>query len=329
MIFLYFIFTFVFLPSASAIEIEVQETEAQKTFTSEVAKEYAPAFLKGVESYNKNRKSLPLMTLNQKGVAEVDFKEATLRFSADNLLRGVVYLNGYEVKVKITTLEDIAKLLEEKPRATSVLDFILSPAYAKRDFELLVFKTIVGIKDNFKDFSCWLEKCKLEQFQHNFQKVMDEIKKKAKSCEQNVNGSEIKDFSYQLRDQLDYQSKQWYFEENLKKYFNNLGPSEVTCQKFVETAFKKELDELSKNNVLSRYLEGTSVDAYEGKTPAEKRYNAFISQKCQPYTDLRNCLINQRRGDAAEIFNKMRERGKELPPTKNYQVEPKNGARRQ
>src|SRR5690606_21746123 len=154
-------------------------------------------------------------------------------------------------------------------------------------------------------------------------------KKKARACEQNVNSEEIKDFAYELRDHLEYQSSKWSLEQNLKKYFNEFGAKEVTCQKFVETAFKSEIAELSKSNVFSRYLESTSVDRYDGNAPTERRYNAFISKQCQPYADLRNCLLANRRGESARIFNKMREQGKETPPTENYQIDKKSGAKRQ
>jgi len=330
MIFLYFLFTFIYIPTLSADEGIASETAAHEILIKEVAKNYSDAFLQGVERYNKNRKELPRMTLNQKGEARVDFaSEVYLRLSADSLLQGVVFLNDKKLEVKQITQESIERLLKERSQIQTLIDFIVPSAFARRDFEELVFKTVVGIKDNFEDFSCWLDKCKVEQFKHNFEKVMGEIKKKARACEKNANSEEVKDFAYKLRDQLEYQSSQWYFEQNLKKYFNGMGPQGVSCQKFVESAFKSELEELSKNNVFSRYLENTSVDAYEGRTPSEKRYNAFISQQCQPYVELRNCLVGQRRGDAVQIFNKMREQGKEVPIKKKYEPTPSSGARKQ
>lgn len=327
MMFLYFLFTFIFIPTLSADE---GMGAAHEIFTKEVAKSYGDAFLQGVERYNKSRKELPKMTVDQRGEAKVEFENGVkIRLSADSLLRGEIFLNDKKLTVKLVTKESIELLLKERSQIQTLIDFILPSAFARRDFEELVFKTVVGIKDNFEDFSCWLDKCKVDQFKHNFEKVVGEIKKKTRACEKNANSEEIKDFAYKLRDQLEYQSSQWYFEQNLKKYFNGLGSDGVSCQKFVESAFKSELAELSKNNVFSRYLENTSVDAYEGRTPSEKRYNAFISQQCQPYVELRNCLVSQRRGDAVQIFNKMREQGKEVPVKNKYEVAPKGGARKQ
>src|SRR5690554_3020682 len=108
------------------------EEQAQKVFVTEMAKEFAPAFSKGIESYNKNRKNLPPITVNQKGEAQIDFTEIKLRFSVDTFLQGYILLNEERLNLKNVTLHDIEVLLSKKNKTSFLMNLIISSAYAKR-----------------------------------------------------------------------------------------------------------------------------------------------------------------------------------------------------
>jgi hypothetical protein len=294
---------------------------------AKISQRYEELFIKSVEKYNSKREDLPLLRVNRKGVAETTIGPHSLSFNSATLYEGYVLVNEKKLNLRNVDIKDVQNILTTKKTTSTILDFFISRAYAQgNEFELLLFKTVISVKRNFKDFSCWLDKCEMEQTRHNFELVMKEIKDKAEACKANPESDEIDEFAYRLTDYMEYQSGKFDLQMNLEKSFNNYPESELTCQKFVEHAYADEVMKRTSGNERRGYGGVSSVEAMENGETNDQQFKAYIQSICQPYTELRNCLVQNRFSAQTRIYNQMRSEGKEAAPGPTYRVAPRGSS---
>lgn len=294
---------------------------------AKISHRYEELFLKSVEKYNDERGDLPLLRVNKNGVAETTVGPNSLSFSSATLYEGYLLVNEKKLSLRNVDMNAVQSILSSKKTTSVFFDFFISQAYAEENaFEVLLFKTVISIKKNFKDFSCWLDKCEMEQTRHNFELVMKDIKDKAEKCKANPENAEVEEFAYRLTDYMEYESGKFDLQRNLEKSFNKYPESELTCQKFVEHAYADEVKKRTSASERRGYGGVSSVAAMENGETNDQQFKSYIQSICQPYTELRNCLVQNRFSSQARIYNRMRTDGKEGSPGPTYKVAPRRSS---
>jgi hypothetical protein len=294
---------------------------------AKISHRYEELFMKSVKEYNAERGDLPLLRLNKNGVAETTVGPHALSFSSATLYEGYVLVNEKKLTLRNVDINAVQNILSSKKVTSAIFAFFISHAYAEGNaFEHLLFKTVISVKKNFKDFSCWLDKCEMEQTRHNFELVMKDIEDKAEKCKANPESDEIDEFAYRLTDYMEYQSGKFDLQMNLEKSFNKYPESGLTCQKFVEHAYADEVAKRTSGNERRGYGGVSSVEAMENGETNDQQFKAYIQSICQPYTELRNCLVQNRFSSQARIYNRMRTDGKEGAPGPTYKVAPRRSS---
>lgn len=266
---------------------------------------------KNMGDYLKNKKidSLPKIELKDQ-VAYVNLGRTKIQFNTNTLFNKFILINGvkfYLNKTSIKDYETAMKALLNHRAKTTLIDFIISPVYADDEyFEELTLATVILLGENFKEHS-WCVFCDDEMNEatkSNFSKVMDEIAQKARECETGEDEQEY--FSFKMEDLLNYASSRTDLAEKVKTYFPSYASSDFNCESMLSSIYKDEIKALQKKT-------GFYVDSLRIKEVNEynaKVYEDYVKKQCQPYTDLRNCMIDKNY-DAKMIYNEERKkRGK-------------------
>ncbi|MDD0854043.1 hypothetical protein HBN50_13100 [Halobacteriovorax sp. GB3] len=266
---------------------------------------------KKMSDYLKNKKidSLPKIELKEQ-TAYVNLGRTKIQFNTDTLFNKFILINGVKFYLNKTSIKDYEmamKALLNYRAKTTLIDFFISPVYADdENFEDLTLATVILLGENFKEHS-WCVFCDDEMNEatkSNFSKVMDEIAQKARECETGEDEQEY--FSFKMEDLLNYASSRTDLAEKVKTYFPSYASSDFNCESMLSSIYKEEIKAMKrKTGFYVDSLRIKEVNEYN-----EKIYRAYVKKQCQPYTDLRNCMIDKNY-DAKMIYNMERKkRGK-------------------
>lgn len=285
--------------------------------------------------YVKNKKfaklELPKIKL-EKEKAIIKVNKHTIWFTSQTLFEDHIYLNNKKIRISKVNLTEVKKAISDSSKVTVInilLDFLVDTAIAndeQDEFEVLIFSTIIAVGYDFDSSWCFLETCKQEKGRSNFEVVMREIKRQAVECE--TYGipptliDDMSEFQYSYNLQQDLSVK-------LEDVFSEYSANELTCQRFVENFHQEEIKERTSRNERRGYLGGTFSDAAQSNAELNKNdFDAYVSQVCQPYVDLRNCMVRGHR-EAATLHDKERgpaKAGAWRQYTETYQPVDRTGA---
>lgn len=328
---------------------------ADNILVKEFGRQYRLLFKKNIEKYNKRRGNIPQIIseysgenkkylkdiiakgnitifpkINYKnGAAKLKIGDKNLMFTVGSLFNGYYLLNGKKIYMKKGSIKkQLEQLNKEKSRFTSldlpILDLIISTAYATEKFEHLLLGTIIILNDSFSENE-WCLSCEdeyLDATKDNFKIVMNEVASRARACQE---GEEDEYFAFRIGELDEYKSASYDLQEKLRTYFKTLPmDSEMNCESVVNKIYQ---DEIKATQVKAPFY-SDSITVRKNKEGNKKRYEKFIRLQCQPYAELKNCLVSKSY-EAREVFNRTRKRegkkkirnDKTLP--KNYEVKSK------
>jgi len=306
------------------------DRKMQKLFATQIENQYTREFKYNIQSFNsknhtvgsiaKLSKNLPeyeayaglkLPKINvENNVATIKISNNSIIFTPDSLFEGFVLLNNHKVNIRNVEYKEIEKALNDKKKTSylnSIINLVIEQALAEQDkFEVLIFSTIIAINYDFNTSWCFFESCDQEKGRRNLDTVMREMSKQAQDCElYGIEPSildEMADFSTNksMHDDL---------SDKLEGAFSDYSVNELTCQRFVENYHQKEIKERTSRVERRGYGGVLSDQAEENKVLNEKDFNAYVTRICQPYVDLRNCLVKEHR-QAQAIHDETRGSGK-------------------
>jgi hypothetical protein len=312
---------------------------ANKAMTQEMVKRYSHNFKKNIEDYNNRRSNIGSIVdgfsneetkkkflayttkhgikvfpkiIYKDGAAKIKLGTNQIKFSVGTLFDGYMLINGKRVPLAAADFDSQVKalkgLLTEK-KTYSLLSLIIDTAHAKQGFdkryEHTLIATAIIVNETFEENS-WCYFCEdeyLEASQKNFNKVMTDIARRAKSCKEKSDESEKEIFAFQMEELANYESAGYDLREKLNTYFKSYTDSDLTCESMVKKLFSEDIEKLKKKK-------GFYVDSVRLREVADhnaKVYKDYVVKKCQPYIELRNCLID-RSYTGRTIYNDERKR---------------------
>lgn len=319
------------LPSYAFEEKDEEAVNSvNKIFAQDFMYQYSKSFFNSIEEYNKNRTDIKKLVSNMKSddqkvfleylkknkitsLPPIDFKNevATLRiggnkisFTVGTIFEKNVYVNGQKILLpagKFKDNLDYLKLqLSNKNRKVTFLDLIINSAIAAEDkFENATFAALLIINNKFKENS-WCAFCDdeyMEATKKNFEIVIEDIKRRARSCESGDDHQEV--LASKIDDFVSYDSAAYDLKEKMNTYFKSYTDKTMTCEKIVKTIYKEQID--SQMEAPGFY---TGSVGKEREQRNQQKYESFIVSKCQAYTDLRNCVVNNTY-DGKEVYNRL------------------------
>lgn len=328
-----FFICLVFTNSAYALSEDKPSADlyAQKFLKNSILIKYQAAFKRNIESYNKKRGNIPALIDQQKGanratliktiksgnikvfpniiykngVAKIKIGNHLLKFTVGTLFSGYYFLNGKKFYMLNQNVEQQirgVKKVSSIKRLPSFLDLIITRVHATDKFEHLLLGTLIIMNHQFKD-SAWCLFCEdedLDASRDNFKLVMADVKKRARNCKE---GLESEGDYFRLSELDEYATAATDLKHKLSTYFKSLS-SQITlsCETLVEQFYKDELVATQKKMPFYR----SSIIIQDHKLKNERDYKTYIVKKCQPYTELRNCLVDSSYY-GREVFNESRE----------------------
>lgn len=298
--------------------------KANKALVQEMVKKYSHNFKKSIETYNNERSNMGAIALRidsetdrkkflsyitqnnikvlpkiiqRNGSAKLKVGSHLIKFSVGTLFDGYFYLNNKKVPLSKAGFDSQVKSMKKllsPSKKFSFLDLIIKSVHAAgydKRFEATLIGTTIILNSTFEENS-WCVMCEdeyLEATKKNFNKVMQDIARRAKSCKDDSDESERETFAYHLEELSLYASAGYDLQEKLNTYFKSYEDSDLTCDSMVEKLFSEDIAKLKRKK-------GFYVDSIRIKEVND--YNAkvhkdFIVKKCQPYTELRNCLVDK------------------------------------
>lgn len=339
------------LSEEQSIETEVSSM-ANKALAHGFAEKYHEDYLSSIVHFNKRSQKLskvlvdlgrkkmaqrvqnfelPKFSLKKNHQALLNIGPHHVSVTTNDLFKGQIMLNQapFDITGELST-EKVRHHLAGHPAVqTSWLDLLINQAHAQDSdpFEIAVFATIMAMQESFDQEWCLRSACEQERSQRNFEQVMRTVEEKAQACQNDPNSSEMSDIAYEIVDYIEYDSARYRFEDTLEEAFNNHPVQSATCQDFVESLHKDELDEVTSKGEVGGYFSGlSSVKASQNKLKNKQAFEQYIQKICNPYTKLRNCLIQQRYSSIRRIYDETRKPGKENGSSENYEVKPRGSS---
>jgi len=297
-------------------------SKANKALTAELIKRYSHNFKKNIESYNNKRSNIGSLSLQIKseekrrkfmayttkhnlkvlpkiiyknGAAKIKVGQNLIKFSVGTLFDGYMLINGKEVPLSTAEFDSQVNSLKRllNPKKFSLIDLIINSAHANYDkrYEATLIGTAIIINESFEENS-WCYFCEdeyLEASRKNFDKVMKDISKRADDCKAGVDDSEREIFAFQLEELANYESAGYDLREKLNTYFKSYTDTDLTCESMVKKLFSEDIKKLEKKKGF--YVSSLRIQAV--KEHNAKVYKDFVISKCQPYVELRNCLVDE------------------------------------
>lgn len=272
---------------------------------------------------------LPKFKLQKNHKAQMKVGPHKITVSTHDLFKGQVHLNHspFDLTGELTPERVREHLAVNTSIETSWLDLFIGKAHAQsRDpFEIAVFATMMAMQESFDDEWCLRSACAKARAKRNFDQVMKSVQEKARSCQNNPEAPEMQDLAFDITDYVEYNSGRYDFEETLHEAFNEHPVQSATCQDFVESLHKEEIQEVASRKETAGYISGlTSAMAYENREKNAKAFKDYVQEVCRPYIDLRNCLIQKRYSSIRRVYDETRRPGKDTPEDE-YEVRPREG----
>lgn len=298
---------------------------ANKAMTQEMVKRYSHNFKKNIEDYNNRRsnigsivdgfnsestkkKFLAYVTkhnikvfpkiIYRDGAAKIKLGKNLIKFSVGSLFDGYMLVNGKRVPLAAADFDSQEKALRalfKRNKSFSFLSLIIDTAYANQGFdkryEHTMIATAIIVNETFEENS-WCYFCEdeyLEASQKNFDKVMKDVARRAKNCKEDLDDSEKETFAFNMEELAMYESAGYDLREKLNTYFKSYTDSDLTCESMVKKLFSEDIQKQKKKNKF--YM--NSIQIKEVRDYNKKVYNNYVVAKCQPYVELRNCLIDK------------------------------------
>lgn len=313
-----------------------QQENLNRYFASELSKAYEKSFLESLDTYNDSKHTVGSVLKNHKDLDRKFRSKAALykneklptfsmsddslkasvgpniiHFSLKSLIEGEVFVN--ETKLNLLDLEQelSTKNLNIKTSDTNLwentISFLINKAYANDSdkFEILIFSTLIALKDDFDSTWCMFDSCREVRAKRNFEMAMHEVKLQAIQCDN-------RDSHFTLPNDLeDYPNTQMnlILKDKLVDLFHSFPDGSLTCQKMVETFREEEVKNVTSRIERRGYGGVDSYTAEQNKEANRKDFNRYIQEVCQPFVDLRNCLID-RHTETHTIHDKARGHGK-------------------
>lgn len=311
------------------------DNEVNDAFVGSIAGNYTKTFLSNVIKYNKgNYKvkdvvdnnshlppkllaklkkyenlALPKISMIGDNAVIVMNKKHAIVFNVETLLDGYILVNNE--RMNIHTIEyDYAQKLKYDEKTSwinkSILMLMDSAIAAPHDeFEVLIFSTLITIKNDFDSSYCFFQSCIDNRARKNFDLVLEEMEYLADNCNMGLKISFLTKLDghsrTNVRDTL---------EKRLKKELGGYKSEELTCQRFVETFHQKEIAAVASREEKRGYFGVNSWEAEQNKEKNKQDFENYVKKVCKPYVDLRNCLVDDYE-EAQAIHDRVRGSGKE------------------
>ncbi len=307
--------------------------EATKGLVNEVVSTYSKNFQKSIKAYNSRRSHIGALSkaikndtkrkqflsytsqhgikvfpkiIYKDGAAKIKLGKNLIKFSVGTLFDRYILVNGIRVPLDsgdfYKQLDSLKKNLGAKKKFSMFNLFIgeAVAAYDKR-FENTLFGTIIILNETFEENS-WCYFCEDEYHEatkKNFEKVMADISTRANNCKSGEDEGDY--FGYQLEELGTYASAGYDLREKLNSYFKSYTDENLNCESMVNNLYKEEIKGLK--GKIGFYSDSISI---RNKRESNKQaYQNYIKNKCTPYVELRNCLIDKSYA-AKGIYNKER-----------------------
>lgn len=331
----YFILFLSLCFSSLGSEMAIQ-SNLDNFFASEMSKTYEKSFLENLESYNSSKHTVGSVLSQHNGLANIFKQKAslykndelpqlslsgdsattqigpnTIRFSVASLIEGEVFLNDAKISLIDLDYDFMTSDLRIKTTKTNIwergLDIIMNKAHANNSdkFEVLIFSTLIALKDDFDSSWCMFDSCREVRAKRNFEMTMQTIKLEAIKCEN-------RDTNFSLPSELeDYPNTQMSItlKDKLVDLFQSFPRDHLSCQKMVEKFRNEEIKKITHRIERRGYGGVDSVTAEENREANKKDFDRYIQDVCAPYVELRNCMID-RHAETQTIHDKARGHGK-------------------
>ncbi len=309
----------------SEFKYNVKVFNSKNTTVADVEKLYGKKISRDGSSSNMK---LPKIILKEE-VATLIIGKNKIFFTPKSLFEGHVFLNDKKLNITQISLSNVQKILKESNKVTNfdtVLGFIISEAYAEQDkFEVLIFSSLIAIQYNFDTSWCFFDSCEKEKGRSNFERVMLEMKKQATDCDLYGTEPSLIDDMAQFQSNSNLQED---LSDKLENAFSGYSANELTCQRFVENYHQEEIAARTSRVERRGYGGVLSITAEENAQLNKADFDAYVADTCQPYVDLRNCMVRGHR-QAAAIHDDARGEGKTgewRNYIETYQTEARTGA---
>lgn len=306
------------------------DRKMQKLFATQIENQYTREFKYNIQAFNAKKHTvgsiaklsknlpeyeayaglkLPQIKL-QDNIATLKIGDNKITFSPESLFDGYILINEAKVNIRHVEYKNIENALKAHKKTSyldNMIDLVIAKALAEQDkFEVLIFSTVIAINYDFNTSWCLFESCDKEKGRRNFDTVMREMSKQAQDCElYGVEPSILDDMAefgtnQNMKDDL---------SDKLEQAFNDYSVNELTCQRFVENYHQEEIKSKTSRVERRGYGGVLSDQAEENRIQNEKEFNQYVSFVCQPYVELRNCLVKEHR-QAQSIHDNARGAGK-------------------